>query len=85
MDNVETVISIDAALFSEAEQAAVELQLSRSALYALAIRDFLSRRAQDRLTEQLNAAYDGTIAPEDAAMFHGMRERRRRMAAEDRW
>ncbi len=85
MAQVKTAISIDEGLFGQAEQAAQDLNLSRSALYALALQEFLRRRSQERLTEELNAAYDGTIAPEDAAMLRGMRERQRRMAAEDPW
>ncbi len=83
MAQVKTTISIDETLFGQAEQAAQELNLTRTALYALALQDFLRRRSQERLTEELNAAYDGSIDPEDAAMMRGMRERQRRMAAED--
>ena len=85
MAQIKTAISIDETLFGQGEQVAQELNLSRSALYALALQEFLRRRAQERLTEELNAAYDGTIDPEDAAMLRGMRERQRRMAAEDPW
>ena len=85
MAQVKTAVSIDEMLFGQAERAARELNLTRSGLYALALRDFLRRRAQERLTEELNAAYDGGIDPEDAAMLRGMRERQRRMAAEDPW
>ena len=42
-------------------------------------------RPHERLTEELNAVYDGTLDPEDAAMLRGMRERQHRMAAEDPW
>ena len=85
MAQIKTAISIDETLFGQAEQAAQELNLTRSALYALAVREFLHRRAHELLTEELNAAYDGTIDPADAAMFRGMRARQRRMAAEDPW
>ena len=85
MTQVKTAISIDESLFAEAEQTAQELRLTRSAFYALALQEFLRRRAQERLTEELNAVYDGTLDPEDAAMLRGMQERQRRMAAEDPW
>ncbi len=85
MAQVKTAISIEETLFGQAEQAAQELHMSRSALYGLALEEFLRRRAQERLTEELNAVYDGTLDPEDAAMFRGMRERQRRIAVEDPW
>ena len=85
MAQVKTAISLDETLFGQAEQAAHELNLTRSGLYALALQEFLRRRAQERLTEELNAAYDGTIDPEDAAMLRGMRKRQRRLAEEDPW
>ena len=85
MAEVKTAISIDESLFKEAERTAQELRVTRSALYALAMQEFLRRRDQERLTEELNAVCDGTLDPEDAAMLRGMRERQRRMAAEDPW
>jgi metal-responsive CopG/Arc/MetJ family transcriptional regulator len=85
MAEVKTAISIDESLFKEAERTAQELRVTRSALYALAMQEFLRRRAQERLTEDLNAVYDGTLDPEDAAMLRGMREQQRRMAGEDPW
>jgi hypothetical protein len=41
MAQVKTAISIDETLFGQAEQAARELQMSRSALYGLAVQEFL--------------------------------------------
>ena len=85
MAQVKTAISIEESLFAEAEQTAQELRLTRSALGALAMQEFLRRRAQERLTEELNTVYDGTLDPEDATMLRGMRERQRRIAVEDPW
>ena len=85
MAQIKTAVSIDEALFGQAEAVAAELHLSRSGLYALALREFLRRRNQERLTAQLNAVYDGTPDPQDEAMFRGMRERQRRMAEDDPW
>ncbi len=85
MAQIKTAISIDEKLFADAERVAKELDLSRSGLYALALQEFLHRYAQDRLTEQLNTVYDDKPDPDDEALLRGMRERRRRLAAEDPW
>ena len=42
----------------QADDAARELRLSRSALVAQALRDFLRQRHRAQITEQLNRAYD---------------------------
>ena len=85
MVQIKTAISVDETLFADAERVAKELDLSRSGLYALALQEFLHRYAQDRLTEQLNTVYDEKADPDDEALLRSMRERRRRLAAEDPW
>lgn len=85
MAQVETAISIEESLFGQAERVAEELRLTRSALYSLALQEFLRQHAQERLIKELNVLYAGTLDPEDAAMLRGMRERQRRMAVEDPW
>ncbi len=85
MAQVKTAVSIDETLYSAVEEAAAELQLTRSGLYALALREFLERRRGQQLTERFNAVYDGTIDPHDQTMMRGMRERQRRMTADDEW
>lgn len=85
MAQIKTAISIDERLFTQAEETARELNLTRSGLYARALAEFLRKRDQDRLTEQLNAVYDGTLDPEDEALLRKMQARRLRLAAEDPW
>ncbi len=85
MGQVKTAISIDESLFGQVEAAAQQLHMTRSAVYALALREFLRHRAQEQLTDELNAAYDGSVDPEDTAMLRGMRERQRQMSVEDPW
>lgn len=54
---MKTAISVDDGLMEKADQAASELGLSRSALVAEALREFLQRRRDVQITEQLNAVY----------------------------
>ena len=85
MAQIKTAVSIDETLFADAERVAAELHLSRSSLYALALKEFLERWESQRLLNELNTVYDGSPNPETEAVLRGMRERRKRLAAEDPW
>ena len=50
-------ISIPDDLFAAVERLARDLGLSRSALYRIAVQDFLERHRQQAATEALNAVY----------------------------
>ena len=57
MATVKTAISMPERLFKELEAAAEEMQLSRSKVFALAVKDFLRGRENRRILEQLNRVY----------------------------
>ena len=75
-----TGISLDEALFAEAERLAQDLHLTRSGLYARALEEFIERQASQRLLDGLNAAYAGPLDPEDKALLHGIHRTQRRIA-----
>ena len=77
MANVKTAISIQEALFEEVEALAGEMNISRSRLFAIAIEEFIQRRRNRQLLQQINAAYDDMPDP-------GESERQRRMKAQHR-
>jgi len=54
---MKTAISIPDNLFEEAEQAAQRLGMSRSELYAKAVKTFLAALSRKKITEQLNEVY----------------------------
>ena len=56
-NSMKTAISVEDALMQQADDAARELGISRSALVAQALRDFLRQRHRAQITEQLNRAY----------------------------
>ena len=65
MATVKTAISMPERLFKELEAAAEEMQLSRSKVFALAVKDFLRARENQRILEQLNRVYaDGPVEEE---------------------
>jgi metal-responsive CopG/Arc/MetJ family transcriptional regulator len=51
---MKTAISLDDTLLREADETARQMGLSRSALFALALAEFLERRRQEQMLLQLN-------------------------------
>jgi hypothetical protein len=54
---MKTAISINDAVFLEAEQTAQQLGLSRSKLYSMAIVEFVQAHNPDAITAKLNQVY----------------------------
>ena len=55
---MKTAISIPDPIFEQAEEAAKELQMSRSELYTTALREFLNEKHSAHITERLNQVYE---------------------------
>jgi metal-responsive CopG/Arc/MetJ family transcriptional regulator len=56
---MKTAISLDDHLLQQADQTAKQMGMSRSGLFALALQDYLRRRRQAEVAEQLNQVYTG--------------------------
>jgi len=54
---MKTAISVPDDVFDDAERLAATLGLSRSELYAKAVRDYLAKHAHQDVTAQLNELY----------------------------
>jgi metal-responsive CopG/Arc/MetJ family transcriptional regulator len=65
---VKTAVSLPDELFREAEAAARRLHVSRSALYANAIAEYLKQQHGNAITERLNDVYSRRPAKLDAAL-----------------
>jgi predicted transcriptional regulator len=85
MPTVKTAISIDAALFEETVHAAHEENRPRSWVFSEAIREYLARRRDRKLTEQLNAAYADGPDPEDAAFLRAASAHLAELLEDDPW
>ncbi|MBA3943382.1 MAG: hypothetical protein H0X37_02330 [Herpetosiphonaceae bacterium] len=83
MAQVKTGVSLDAELFTAAEQLAQELHLTRSGLYARALHELIERERSQELLKGLNAEYSDQLDPEDEALLRGVRRTMRRVA--DPW
>ena len=84
MQTVKTAISIDKALFEQADGLARRLNLSRSRLVAMALEDYLKKMENLDLLERINAAHEG--APDGKEMRLAKKRRRvHRRLVEGTW
>ena len=77
---MKTAISINDDLLQQADEVARQLGLSRSALFAAAISEFLRREKQDDMLRRLNEVYAGGIAPVEKRLLNSMKTKVRRIA-----
>jgi metal-responsive CopG/Arc/MetJ family transcriptional regulator len=81
---MKTAISIDAGLLDEADEIARLMGLSRSRLFALAVRDFLRQQRQEQMLVRLNEVYAKGIEPAEERVLHGIKAKVR-AAVKERW
>ncbi len=79
---MKTAISVDDALMAQADETARELGVSRSRLICEALREYLKKRRQARITEQLNRAYAKEPSPEEREL---VRRFKTKFPIRDRW
>ena len=65
MTSVKIAISVQEALFEQAEVIASEMKISRSRLFNLALEDFVLRYRNRELLKQINEAYADLPDPEE--------------------
>lgn len=63
---MKTAVSLPDPVFEAAEKLAKRMKLSRSALYARAIEDYVLRSEPDDVTEEINRALDGVPTERDS-------------------
>ena len=79
---MKTAISVEDSLMERADEAARDLGLSRSGLIAEALREYLWRRRQRRITEQLNDAYNHGGTPDERATVKKLKTK---LPIADKW
>ena len=84
MPTVKTAISVEQELFTQVEELATYMKLSRSRVFTLAMRDFLQRQKNQLLLEQLNEAYSDKPDSEDEKWLSHARQSFRRLV-EGEW
>jgi metal-responsive CopG/Arc/MetJ family transcriptional regulator len=84
MANIKTAVSIDRSLFEQAERIAREMKVSRSSLFALALRDFIRHHQNAELLQRINEAYEDVPDAEEQERLRKMRRKQRKMV-EGEW
>jgi metal-responsive CopG/Arc/MetJ family transcriptional regulator len=79
---MKTAISMDDSLMAQADEAARDLGWSRSALIAEALREYLRKRRQAQITEQLNQAYANEPTPKQRTL---VRKLKTKLPVQDAW
>ncbi|MCH7858871.1 MAG: hypothetical protein IID14_04120 [Candidatus Marinimicrobia bacterium] len=79
MATVKTAISIPEDLFEGLEIASKELKISRSQVFALAVKDFLRERENRRMLDQLNRVYADRPDEKEQEYLERMKARYRKI------
>ncbi len=79
MANIKTAISIEKALFDQAENIAREMKVSRSGLFALALQDFIRHHQNKRLIEGINEAYNDMQDADEQERLRKMLRKQRKV------
>jgi len=81
---MKTAISLDDALLQEADRTARSMGVTRSRLFSLALEDYLRRKRQEEMLEQLNRAYADHPNPAESRITKGI-QAKFRATIKDRW
>lgn len=85
MTTIKTAFSIEETLFRRAEEAAGELEISRSRLISLALESYLSRYEADKITAKLNEVYADGPTAEEEEFLEAMWNYHVQLTKDDRW
>jgi len=84
MGNIKTAISIKKPLFDQVDALANELDMSRSGLFALAVKEFILRYKNQKMLQDLNDAYDDIPDSKEENLMSHMRSQHYELV-KDQW
>ncbi len=76
---MKTAVSLNDELVREADEAARQMGLSRSRLFAVAISEFLQRKKQQEMLLQLNEVYAEGLTPGEKSLLKHIKAKARRI------
>lgn len=84
MAKVKTTVSIDGFLLEKINDLAKRLDISRSGLLVLAVKEFIQRHENKQLLSKLNKAYDDLPLSDEKQLLHGIRSLHRKLVEGER-
>lgn len=84
MESMKIAISIDKALFAQANALARKLKVSRSRLFVIALEDFIREQENRELLEKINAVYENEADESEKTLRRKSRRSHRRLI-EGQW
>lgn len=81
---IKTAISIQKTLFEQAESLALQLHMSRSHLFGLAIETYIKNHQNQILLDEINQAYSDEPDPNEKVRLSKMRSQHRKLV-ENEW
>ena len=85
MPGVKTAISLDEDLFNQINLLASDLQVSRSKLFTLAVKDYLRKQQGNKILAKLNAAYQDPPSDEESLLSAAMRKKQENIVRQESW
>ena len=85
LQNMKTAVSIPDEIYLEAEEAARNLGISRSALYLNALTDYLKKNNRKEITQKLNEVYNDDYYNEFEPISNAGLESIRELTKNDAW
>ena len=79
MNSVKTSISLPEDLFERVERMAEEMDISRSRVFSIAVRELLDKWDNERLKKQLNDVYGDNMSSDDKGLLEGMKTKYREL------
>jgi metal-responsive CopG/Arc/MetJ family transcriptional regulator len=79
MAQVKTAVSIQEFLFKEADELARQMNISRSQLFTMAVKEFIQEYRNRQLLDQINKAYSDEPTPEEKKLLSRQKSYHRRM------
>lgn len=85
MPGVKTAISLEENLFNQVNQLANDLQVSRSKIFTLAVKDYLKKQESKKILAQLNAAYGDSPGKEEDVISKAMQKKQHKIVGQESW